>query len=101
MIIRQWRGYASSEKAHEYPEHFRQAVLPELAKIEGFRGAYLLRRQEDRAVEFTVLTLWESMEAIRRFAGDNPELAVVAPAARDALRSFDDKVTHYEKKKKK
>jgi heme-degrading monooxygenase HmoA len=96
MVVRQWRGWATSEKANEYPEHFLAAVLPELRKIEGFRGTYLLRRQADHGVEYTVLTVWESMDAIRRFAGENPDLAVVAPGAQAALRGFDKTATHYE-----
>jgi heme-degrading monooxygenase HmoA len=47
-------------------------------------------------IEFLVLTLWESMEAIRAFAGDQPELAVVEPEARAALVRFDSTVVHYE-----
>jgi heme-degrading monooxygenase HmoA len=48
------------------------------------------------ATEFVVLTLWQSMEAVRRFAGANPEKSVVEPGARSILTSFDDSVTHFE-----
>jgi len=50
----------------------------------------------DGAIEFVVLTLWESMEAVRRFAGDEPEKAVVEPQAQAVLTSFDNSVTHFE-----
>lgn len=96
MIARLWRGFAAREKANDYVEHFQHAVLPELIQIDGYRGAYVLRRNLNDGVEFTVMTLWESMDAIRQFAGENAETAVVAPAAQALLRAFDATVTHYE-----
>jgi len=76
-------------------------VFPALAAIDGHKGAYLLRRAvggatQDEEIEFVVLTLWDSMEAVRRFAGDTPDKAVVEPEARAVLSSFDDLVTHFE-----
>ena len=96
MIARVWRGIAVPEKAKNYIEHLQQTVLPELYQIDGFRGAYVLRRELNKGVEFTVQTLWESMDAIRKFAGENVEAAVVAPAARPLFREFDSTATHYE-----
>lgn len=96
MIARVWRGIAVPEKAKNYIEHLQQTVLPELYQIEGFRDAYVLRREFKRGIEFTVQTLWESMEAIRKFAGENVEAAVVAPAAKPLFREFDSTVTHYQ-----
>ena len=71
-------------------------VFPALRAIDGHRGAYLLRRVVDSAIEFVVLTLWDSMATVRRFAGAEPEKAVVDEEAKAILTSFDDKVTHYE-----
>jgi heme-degrading monooxygenase HmoA/uncharacterized protein YciI len=96
MILRMWRARATVEKSGEYVEHATKKVFPALRAIEGHRGAYLLRRAVDGAIELVVLTLWESMEAVRRFAGGKPEKAVVEPEARAALTSFDDSVTHFE-----
>lgn len=56
----------------------------------------MLRRELEDGVEQVVLTLWESMEAVRRFAAAEPNQAVVEPAARAVLASFDDYVTHFE-----
>ena len=80
----------------DYVEHFQHSVLPELNQLQGFREAYILRRNQDDGVEITVITLWESMDAIRSFAGDNVETAVVAPAAQAILLRFDTTVTHFE-----
>jgi heme-degrading monooxygenase HmoA len=96
MIARIWRGIAVAEKAKNYIEHLQRSVLPELYQIYGFRGAYVLRRDLDAGVEFTVQTLWESMDAIRKFAGENVEAAVVAPAAQPLFRKYDSTATHYE-----
>ena len=96
MIARMWRGSAIRERVDDYVEHLRESVVPELRQIDGFRGVYLLRRSSSDDVEIVVLTFWESMEAIRKFAGENPEVAVVAPAARPLFRKYDAEVQHFE-----
>lgn len=69
---------------------------PKLETLAGFRGLYLLRRLGSAEVECRVLTIWDSMEAIRAFAGPSPERAVVEPEAQAALVPFDAEVEHYE-----
>ena len=96
MVVRAWRGYGAVTAGETYPKHLLQAVRPKLEQLPGFKGLYLLRRQGLEEIEFLVLTLWESMDAIRAFAGDQPELAVVEPEARAALVRFDSTVHHYE-----
>ena len=96
MIARYWKGIAFKEKANDYETHLERSVLPELERIDGFRGYRLLRRDVAEDVEFVVLTLWESMEAIRKFAGENADTAVVAPEARGLFRKYDSEVKHYE-----
>jgi heme-degrading monooxygenase HmoA len=96
MILRMWKGQSSFEKAGEYVKHATKTVFPKLRKIEGHRGAYLLRRQINGGIEFVVLTLWDSMEAVHRFAGEDADEAVVEPEAQSALSGFDDFVTHFD-----
>jgi heme-degrading monooxygenase HmoA len=96
MIIREWRGRANPSRAEDYPKHFREKVVPELRHLPGFAGADLSRRQLGDKLEFLVLTRWQSMDAIRMFAGDNLENAVVEPGAVAALIEFDTSVRHYE-----
>ena len=96
MIARMWRGVAIQERANDYVKHLQQSVVPELCQIDGFKGVYLLRRDSSDDIEFVVLTLWESMDAIRNFAGENPEVAVVAPAAQALFREYDAEVKHFE-----
>jgi heme-degrading monooxygenase HmoA len=95
MIVRAWRGRAAATNANAYVEHFRNTVLPELHRIDGFRGASLLRKDRGMEVEYVVLSRWASTEAIRAFAGNEVEKAVVEPQAVAALIDFDREVEHY------
>jgi heme-degrading monooxygenase HmoA len=96
MIVRSWHGRAAATNHRAYVEHFRRNVLPELREIDGFLGASLLKTDRADYIEFLVLTRWDSMDAIRAFAGDEVENAVVEPQAAAALLSFDRTVQHYE-----
>ena len=96
MIVRAWRGYAAITEGEAYPRHLLQSVRPKLERLPGFRGLYLLRHRRMEEIEFLVLTLWESMDAIRAFAGDQSEHAVVEPEARAALVRVEGTVAHYE-----
>ena len=96
MIARLWRGTATTAKADAYQCHFTTAVAPHLKEIAGHRGAYLMRRETDGEVEFLAVTLWDSIETIKQFAGPDPEVAIVEPEGRAALSAFDDFARHYE-----
>lgn len=98
MIARLWRGVADTASgAAAYEHHLTTKVLPALDAISGYGGSRVLKRTSERGeIEFLVMTLWDSIDAIRKFAGDDPESAVVEPEAREALSSFDDFARHYE-----
>jgi hypothetical protein len=96
MILRVWRAYADASTADRYPRHLLDKVRPELERIAGFRGLFLVEKRHGTEVEYVVQTLWDSMEAIRTFAGPRPEMAVVEPAAAAMLLRFDEIVDHYE-----
>ena len=96
MIARIWRGSAKGGNAEAYRRHVTETVFPALPTIAGHRGAYLLRRESAEGTEFLAVTLWESLAAIRAFAGEDAERAVVEPAARAVLADFDEFARHYE-----
>ena len=96
MVVRMWKATSTTDRADDYIRHATKAVFPKIHAIRGYRGEYLLRRNVEGGVELVVLTLWESMEAVRRFAGPDPNKAVVQPEARALLTSFDENVIHYE-----
>lgn len=96
MIARIWRGRASAQNAPLYHRHAMQRVFPSLTGIPGHRGALLLEHETGTQVEFLAVTLWESIESVKQFAGDDPEIAVVEPDARAVLSDFDEFARHYE-----
>jgi uncharacterized protein YciI/heme-degrading monooxygenase HmoA len=95
-ILRMWRGRSNREKSPEYVRHVTKEVFPKLEKIPGHRGVLLLQHRAEDGVEFLVLTLWDSMSAVKRFAGEQADRAVVEPEAQAVLSDFDDFVTHFE-----
>ena len=95
-ILRMWRGRPLPGKVDDYVQHVTRKVFPALQAIDGYRGAYLLRRALDGDIEFVVLTVWDSMAAVAEFAGAEPDQAVVEPEARAVLASFDELVTHFQ-----
>ena len=96
MIARLWSARSTPQNAPAYAAHLRTHVLPELDGIQGYAGSMLLERTVADGTEILVITYWESMEAIRTFAGGDAETAVVADAAAAVLTEFDDRVRHYE-----
>jgi heme-degrading monooxygenase HmoA len=96
VIARIWHGWTTPEDADAYEELLRSEVLPAIRRIDGARGAYVLRDPVEAEVEFVTITLWDSVDAVRAFAGDDYELAVVPPPARRLLTRFDERSRHYE-----
>ena len=98
MIARIWHGWTARENADAYEALLRSEVLPGIERIDGYRGAYVLRTEveEGARIEFVTVTLWDTLEAIRAFAGDDYERAVVPPEARLLLERFDERSRHYE-----
>lgn len=96
MIARTWHGYTSPGGADAYVSHLLTSVLPKLRGLDGFAGLEVLRATREGEIEFRVVTYWESMDAIRAFAGSDPERAVVADEARAVLTRFDAHVSHHE-----
>ena len=96
MIVRIWRGQTTAKNADAYRRHVTDSVFPTLEQISGHIAAYLLQRKTADHVEFLVVTLWESIEAVKKFAGADPDVAVVEPEARAVLVEFDDFARNYE-----
>jgi heme-degrading monooxygenase HmoA len=96
MIARIWHGWASRATAADYQRHYESEVSDHLQAVSGFRGARLLRCDDGQEVMFTSITYFVSMDAVRAFAGDDYEQAVVEDAARRVLSRWDDRVTHHD-----
>jgi len=96
MIQRHWRGVAKRGEVKNYIHHLETETFPLISAISGFVKASILRRSTGDGVEFLIVTIWESMEAIRKFAGDDPEAAVVPGVVKGMMLSWEDRVKHYE-----
>src|SRR5690242_18386949 len=96
MIARIWRGVTSAEKAIEYFEYLVETGLKDYRTVPGNRGVQVLRRTYEGKTEFLLISLWESYEAIRAFAGDDLERAVYYSQDEEFLLEMEPKVTHYE-----
>jgi heme-degrading monooxygenase HmoA len=96
MIARSWDGLTPAAKADEYADYVRRTGLTELAGTDGNRGVYLLRRKEGDQARFRVLSLWDSVDGIRRFAGDDVEKARYFPEDARFLLGLPRNVEHFE-----
>src|SRR5262245_29076859 len=95
-VVRVWKGWGTAEGAELYcREHFAETVLPGLQALDGFLAATLLVRPDGDETEVVVATVWESVEAVKAFAGEEYEHAVVEPHVRNILTRFDERVTHF------
>lgn len=96
MISRQWRGLVRPDQAQNYIEHLRSETLPALRVILGFVDASVLSRQLTGGVEFLVITRWDSLEAIARFAGADAEAAVVPASVVGMMIEYDRRARHFQ-----
>jgi heme-degrading monooxygenase HmoA len=97
VIARVWRGWTKPHDAEAYADFLSGKLFPAVAaRVSGFRGADVLRRQDGPYVEFLVMTYFESLDDVRRFAGDEVEVSVIEPEAERLLVRGDERVEHYE-----
>ena len=96
MIARHWRGWTEVQNADAYEILLRNTVLPALKDIEGYRGGYVLRSDGPREIEFVVVNLFDSIEAVQRFAGPDYTVAVFEPEARMLLSRVEPVAMHYD-----
>jgi heme-degrading monooxygenase HmoA len=98
MIGRIWHGWTSAGNADAYERLLRTEILPGIAdgRVSGFRGAQVLRRDVEEGVEFVTICWFDSLDAVREFAGNDYEKAVISAKAHQLLSRFDSKSQHYE-----
>ena len=96
MIARHFTGWTRSDDADAYEQLLRDTVLPGIRQIAGYRGGYVLRRQEPHEVRFVVINLFDSLEAVKAFAGADYEIPVFEPEALQLLSRYEPKVLHYD-----
>jgi len=96
MIARIWRGATREADKDTYFEYLQKTGLKEYASIPGNQGVWVLRRVYDGKSEFTLISLWDSWEAIKAFAGPDYEKAVFYPEDENLLLERGPRVIHYE-----
>ena len=96
MIARHWRGWTQLQDADVYEGLLKNKVLPSLKNVEGYRGGYVLRSDSPHEVEFVVVNLFDSLEAVKRFAGPDYTVPVLEPEARKLLSKIEPVARHYE-----
>jgi hypothetical protein len=87
---------ARPDEADNYIRHLRRDTFPHLSRIAGFVSASILRRPIATGVEFVIVTTWQSMDAVRQFAGDAADVAVVPPVVQAMMVEYDTTVAHYQ-----
>ena len=96
MIARQWVGETRESDADTYRKYLEETGMSEIRSTKGNKGVWLLRRLHDGKAEFVVLSLWNSLEAIKSFAGPEYERARYYAEDQRFLLRLDPYVTHYE-----
>jgi len=96
MIARHWRGWTTPENADAYEALLRDTVLPSLNQIAGYHGGYVLRREIPGEVEFIVLNFFESLDAVKKFAGPQYDVAVFEPEAKRLLKRVEPLADHFD-----
>ena len=96
MILRTWRGWTRSEDADRYVDYLMQTGVKGIEATPGNRGVLLVRREVDGRAEFLFTSLWDSLEAVKGFAGPDPERAVFYPEDERYLVEKDEHIDHWE-----
>lgn len=98
MIARVWKGWTRPENADAYENLLRETVIPGLRQIPGHRGTYIMRQEGADETEFIVMNLFETLEAVKAFAGENYAVAVFEPEAKILLSRVEPLAQHYKVK---
>ena len=96
MIARTWRGCTDAEDAASYHEYLMETGVRNCRNTPGNMGVYVLRRPVEAGVEFLFISLWDSMEAVQRFAGSDSEQGVFYPEDEAYLIEYDRHVKHFD-----
>ena len=96
MIARHWRGWTKLKDAEAYETLLKGTVLPGLKEIQGYHGGYVLRSDGVEEAEFVVVNFFDSLDAVKRFAGPDYAVAVFEPEAKRLLSRIEPTATHYE-----
>ncbi len=96
MIARIWHGFTSLDNASQYESMLCKDVLPGIEKVKGYKGAQLMRRNQEDEVEFITITYFDDIDAVIAFAGEDYTKAVIHKEAGKLLSHYDERSVHYD-----
>lgn len=96
MIIRMWRGRTALDKADDYEQVMCDLAIPDYSRVDGLLAYYFTRSDKDDHTEFLLITHWESIDAIKQFAGEDYDRAKYYEEDKDFLLDFPEFVEHVE-----
>ena len=96
MIVRMWHGMVDVSKSDEYAEFMKERAEPDYSSVDGLKKLLFLRKVEADVAHFLLDTYWESMESVKKFAGDRPEKAKYYPEDDDFLLEKEETSALYE-----
>jgi len=99
VICRMWRGWTAAANADAYDAYLRNELFPRLARElgkRGYRGYHLLRLNRNEEVEFVTMVWFESLEAVRSFAGEQYQTPVISETAKKLLCHYQERCDHFE-----
>lgn len=96
MVARVWKGSTRPANAARYLAHLTEKIFPEMRTLSGQAGVWVLQRPAGDTVEFIVMSMWQSREAVQAFAGQDIDVAVVPPEAQALLANWDAHAAHYD-----
>jgi heme-degrading monooxygenase HmoA len=95
MIERHWKGITKPGEENNYIHHLRKEIFPGISAIHGFITATILTRKVEKGTEFLIVTQWDSLDAIKKFSGEDAEKAVVPERVRKIMVEYENVVSHY------
>jgi len=95
-IMRLWHGKVAIGKADEYEKFMITKAAPDYSSVDGLQKLYFQRKNEEATAHFLLITIWDSLEAVKNFAGDNPEIAKYYPEDDDFLLEKEEHVSMYQ-----
>jgi heme-degrading monooxygenase HmoA len=96
MVVRMWHGRVDTSKAKVYREFLNKRAIPGYQSVMGNISVHILERKEGKVTHFITMTFWESMDVIKGFTGNAPEVAKYYPEDEDFLLEYEPTVVHYE-----
>ena len=95
MLERHWKGVTFKDRADDYVHHLESETFQKLKDIPGFKSASILTRNMNDGIEFLIITRWENIQAIKKFSGEDYELAVVPDVVKEMMVRYDERAVHY------